>query len=63
MQIESLILNTPTSSLDIFQLLKASHELLPDELSSASLEVQYEGKETYVLPALNSLTDTLSFSN
>ncbi|XP_062156686.1 U-box domain-containing protein 4 isoform X3 [Alnus glutinosa] len=35
---ESFISKTRTSGLDIFQLLKASHEQLPDELSSASLE-------------------------
>ncbi|KAE7999679.1 hypothetical protein FH972_004085 [Carpinus fangiana] len=38
LQIKSLISKTRTSGLDIFHLLKASHEQLPDELSSASLE-------------------------
>ncbi|XP_062101869.1 U-box domain-containing protein 4 [Humulus lupulus] len=38
LQIESIILKIRTSSLDIFQLLKSSHQGLPDELDSMSLE-------------------------
>lgn len=50
LQIESLISKTRTSGLDIFQLLQSSHEHLPDELSSTSLElcvqkIRYKGYE------------------
>ncbi|KAL4644689.1 hypothetical protein ACB092_02G182500 [Castanea dentata] len=38
LEIESLISKTRAAGLDIFQQLKSSHEHLPDELSSASLE-------------------------
>ncbi|KAJ9177328.1 hypothetical protein P3X46_012561 [Hevea brasiliensis] len=38
LQNESLILKIRTLGLDFFQLLKSSHEHLPDELSSSSLE-------------------------
>ncbi|EEF37452.1 ubiquitin-protein ligase, putative [Ricinus communis] len=38
LQIESLISKIRTLGLDIFQLLKSSHEHLPDELSTSSLE-------------------------
>ncbi|PON66695.1 Beta-catenin [Parasponia andersonii] len=38
LQIESLLSKIRTSGLDIFQLLKSSHQGLPDELDSASLE-------------------------
>ncbi|KAG2724269.1 hypothetical protein I3760_01G008700 [Carya illinoinensis] len=50
LQIEPLISKIRTSCLDIFQLLKASLEHLPDELSSASLEhciqkIKHKGSE------------------
>uniref|UniRef100_A0A2P2K1T4 RING-type E3 ubiquitin transferase n=1 Tax=Rhizophora mucronata TaxID=61149 RepID=A0A2P2K1T4_RHIMU len=38
LQVELLLSRVRTSSLDILQLLKASHQHLPDELSSSSLE-------------------------
>ncbi|XP_024019770.1 U-box domain-containing protein 4 [Morus notabilis] len=38
LQIESLLSKIRSSSLDIFQLLKSSHQVLPDELDSVSLE-------------------------
>ncbi|XWS45196.1 hypothetical protein CRYUN_Cryun15aG0115500 [Craigia yunnanensis] len=38
LQVESLISKIKNSSLDIFQFLKSSHQHLPDELSSASIE-------------------------
>ncbi|GMJ08027.1 plant U-box 4 [Hibiscus trionum] len=38
LQVESLISKIRNSSLDVFQFLKSSHQHLPDELSSASLE-------------------------
>ncbi|XVF15473.1 hypothetical protein REPUB_Repub09cG0156600 [Reevesia pubescens] len=38
LQVESLLSKIRNSSLDIFQFLKSSHQHLPDELSSASLE-------------------------
>ncbi|KAF5752857.1 hypothetical protein HS088_TW01G00775 [Tripterygium wilfordii] len=38
MQIDSLLAKIQTSGLDILQLLKSSHQNLPDELSSSSLE-------------------------
>ncbi|OMO56553.1 Armadillo [Corchorus capsularis] len=38
LQVESLISKIRNFSLDIFQFLKSSHQQLPDELSSASLE-------------------------
>lgn len=39
LRVESLISKMRTSGLDILLLLKSSDEYLPDELSSASLEV------------------------
>uniref|UniRef100_A0A6N2M7F6 PUB2-4-like N-terminal domain-containing protein n=1 Tax=Salix viminalis TaxID=40686 RepID=A0A6N2M7F6_SALVM len=39
LQIESLTLKIRNLGLDSFQLLKSSHQHLPDELSSSSLEV------------------------
>lgn len=50
LQVELLISKTRTSSLDIFQLLKASDGQLPDELSSSSLEhcvqkIKHKGHE------------------
>ncbi|MBA0851963.1 hypothetical protein Goshw_029608 [Gossypium schwendimanii] len=44
LQVESLISEIRNSCLDIFRVLKSSHQHLPYELSSASLEVIYKPK-------------------
>ncbi|EOX91593.1 hypothetical protein QUC31_003197 [Theobroma cacao] len=71
LQVESLISNIRNSSLDIFQFLKSSHQQLPDELSSASLEhclqkikhVGYEQTSSVIREAIRDQVDSVGPSS
>ncbi|KAL4366767.1 hypothetical protein GQ457_05G007450 [Hibiscus cannabinus] len=71
LQVESLISKIRNSSLDVFQFLKSSHEHLPDELSSASLEhclqkikhVAYEHASSVISEAIRDQVDSVGPSS
>ncbi|KAK8673948.1 hypothetical protein V6N13_112257 [Hibiscus sabdariffa] len=67
LQVESLISKLRNSSLDVFQFLKSSHQHLPDELSSTSLEhclqkikhVAYEQASSIIREAIRDQVDSV----
>ncbi|XP_052481338.1 U-box domain-containing protein 4 isoform X2 [Gossypium raimondii] len=67
LQVESLILKIWNFSLDVFQFLKSSHQHLPDELSSASLEkikhVAYEQASSVIREAIRDQVDSVGPSS
>ncbi|GMI68798.1 plant U-box 4 [Hibiscus trionum] len=71
LQVESLISKFRNSSLDVFQFLKSSHQHLPDELSSTSLEhclqkikhVPYEQASSVIREAIRDQVDSVGPSS